>query len=53
MRFGATLYIQVTGIHMHTNCAPLVEDLFLFCYLYERDCMMSLSDDKQIDIIGA
>ena len=27
-----------------TNCAPLVADLFLFCY--ERDFMMSLSDDK-------
>ena len=32
---------------MGTNCAPLVADLFLFCY--ERDFMMSLSDDKQAD----
>ena len=32
-------------------CAPLVADLFLFCY--ERDFMMSLSDDKQADIIDA
>ena len=30
---------------MGTNCAPLIADLFLFCY--ERDFMMSLSDDKQ------
>ena len=30
---------------MGTNCAPLVADLFLFCY--ERDFMRSLSDDKQ------
>ena len=36
---------------MGTNCAPLVADLFLFCY--ERDFMMSLSDDKQTDIIEA
>ena len=36
---------------MGTNCAPLVADLFLFCY--ERDFMMSLSDDKQADIIEA
>ena len=36
---------------MGTNCAPLVADLFLFCY--ERDFMMSLSDDKQADVIGA
>ena len=31
--------------------APLVADLFLFCY--ERDFMMSLSDDKQADVIDA
>ena len=36
---------------MGTNCAPLVADLFLFCY--ERDFMMSLSEDKQADIIEA
>ena len=36
---------------MGTNCAPLVADLYLFCY--ERDFMMSLSDDKQADIIDA
>ena len=34
---------------MGTNCAPLVADLFLFCY--ERGFMMSLSDDKQADVI--
>ena len=36
---------------MGTNCAPLVADLFLFCY--ERDFMMSLSDDTQSDVIEA
>ena len=36
---------------MGTNCAPLVADLFLFCY--ERDFMMSLSDVKQAEIIEA
>ena len=34
-----------------TNCAPLVADLFLFCY--ERDFMTSLSDIKQAEIIEA
>ena len=34
---------------MGTNCAPLVEDLFLFCY--ERDFLTSLSDVKQAEII--
>ena len=32
---------------MGSKCAPLVADLFLFCY--ERGFMMSLSDDKQAD----
>ena len=36
---------------MGTNCAPLVADLFPFCY--ERDFMMSLSDDKHADVIDA
>ena len=36
---------------MGTNCAPSFTDLFWFCY--ERDFMMSLSDDKQADIIDA
>ena len=49
--FCTKLYRQVVGIPMGTNCAPLVADLFLFCY--ERDFMMSLSDDKQADVIDA
>ena len=36
---------------MGTNCAPLVADLFLFCY--ERDFMVSLSDNNQADVIDA
>ena len=36
---------------MGTNCAPLVANLFLFCY--ERDFMVSLSDDKETDVIEA
>ena len=34
---------------MGTYCAPVVADLFLFCY--ERDFMLSLSDNNQTDII--
>ena len=51
IQFGTKLYIQVVGIPMGTNCAALVADLFLFCY--ERDFMMSLSDDEQADVIDA
>ena len=36
---------------MGTNCASLVADLFLICYVI--DFMMSLSDDKQADVIDA
>ena len=36
---------------MGTNCAPPVADLFLFCY--ERDFMLSLSEDNQSDVIKA
>ena len=36
---------------MGTNCAPLVDDLFLFCY--ERDFMLSLSEDNQSGVIEA
>ena len=45
------MYRQVVGIPIGTNCAPLVADLSSFCY--ERVFMMSLSDDKQADIIDA
>ena len=36
---------------MGTNCAPLVADLFFFCY--EKDFMLALSNNNQTDIIEA
>ena len=36
---------------MGTNCAPLVADLFLYCY--ERDFMDSFNHDNQADVIEA
>ena len=36
---------------MDTNCAPLIADLFLFCY--EIDFMASLSYNKEAEIIQA
>ena len=45
------LYRQIVGIPIGTNCAPLVADLFLFCY--ERDFIKDLSIDNQIDVIKA
>ena len=41
----------IVGISMGTDCAPLVADLFLFCY--ERDYLLSLSDNNQSDVIEA
>ena len=49
IRFGTRLYRQIVGIPMGTICAPLVADLFLFCY--ERDFMKDLSSDNQADAI--
>ena len=48
IRFGTKVYRQTIGIPKETNCAPLVADLFLFCY--ERDFMKSLSRENQADI---
>ena len=49
IRFGSKLYRQIVGIPLGTNCVSLVADLFLFCY--ERDFMLSLSEDNQSDVI--
>ena len=43
------MYRRIVGILMCTNCAPLVADLFLFGY--ERDFMLSLSDNNQADTV--
>ena len=51
IRFGSKLYRRIVGIPMGTNCDPLVADLFLFCY--ERDFILSLSEDTQSDVIEA
>ena len=51
IRIGIKLYRQTIGIPMGTNYAPLVADLFLFCY--ERYFMKSLSHENQADIIKA
>ena len=51
IKFGTKLYRQIVGIPVGTNCAPLVADLFLYCY--ERDFMDSLNHDNQADVIEA
>ena len=51
IRFGTKLYRQIVGIPIGINRAPLVADLFLFCY--ERDFIKDLSSDNQVDVIKA
>ena len=49
IRFCSKLYRQIVGFPMGTNCAPLVAELIR----YERDLMLSLTDNNQADEIGA
>ena len=51
IRFLSKLYRLIAGIPMDNTCAPLVADLFLFCY--ERDFMLSLSDINRANVIEA
>jgi hypothetical protein len=44
--FGGTLFQQVVGIPMGTNCAPLLA--YLFLYLYESEFLQELVKDKKI-----
>ena len=43
------VYQQIVGIHMSTNCDPLIADLFLYCY--ERDFLSNLQKSKRFDLI--
>ena len=49
--FILDLALSYTDKLLGTKCAPLVADLFLFCY--EKDFMTSLSNVKQAEIIEA
>jgi hypothetical protein len=44
--FGGTLFQQVVGIPIATNCAPLLADLLL--YSYESEFLQKLVKDKKI-----
>ena len=40
VQFDGMVYQQKVEIPMYTNCAPLIADLFLYCY--ETDFMSDL-----------
>ena len=48
---GSKLYRQIVDSPMVTNCASLVADQFLYCY--ERELMLSLSDNNPSEVIVA
>ena len=49
VQFDGMVYQQIVGIPMGTNCAPVIADLFLYCY--ERDFMSDLHKSKRHDLI--
>ena len=49
IRFGPKLYRQIVCVPIGTICTPLVAELFLFSY--ERNLMLSLSDNDQAGVI--
>ena len=49
VQFDGMVHQQIMGIPMGTNCAPLIADLFLYCY--ERDFMSDLQKSKRFDLI--
>ena len=51
IRYGSKFIRQIVGIPMGTNCIPFVAAPFLFCY--EKDFMLSLSEDVQSGLIEA
>ena len=49
VQFDGMVYQQKVGIPRGANCAPLIADLFLYCY--ERDFMSNLQKSKRVDLI--
>ena len=45
VQFDGMVYQQIVGIPMGTNCAPLIANLFLYCY--ERDFMSNLQKSER------
>ena len=53
VRFGPKLYRQIVDIPMGSNCAPLIADLFLFCYEILWALFLTLSYNREAEIIQA
>ena len=49
VQFDGIVYQQIVGVPMGNYCAPLIANLFLYCY--ERDFMSNLQKSKRFDLI--
>ena len=49
VQFDGIVYQQIVGIPIGTNSAPLIADLFLYCF--ERDLMSNLQKSARFDLI--
>ena len=47
-QFEGMIYQQLVGIPMGTNCAPLIAELFLFCYEWNFMSKLHKSKYKKI-----
>ena len=54
VQFDAMIYQQIVGIRMGTNCAPLIADLFLYCYEreYEKRLLLRCIHHFKSDLIN-
>ena len=50
MQFEDKVYQKMIGIPMGTNCAPVIADLFFYCY--EKDFMSYLHKSKKLDLVA-
>ena len=50
VQFDGMVYQQIVGIPMGTNCAPLIANLFLYCYIYTPSVFCYDKHKKNFDI---
>ena len=49
VHFEDMIYQQMYGIPIYTNCVPLIENVYLYCY--EKDFMSTLHISKKFDLL--
>ena len=46
VRFSNTVYRQIVGIPIGTNCAPIIADLFLYCYQLQFNTKIQTTQNR-------